>query len=118
MSSPVLYARFLGDLRNLGGDSTMGLVDLLATDEILALILEGSSVKGGIVRVVDIVRTNRFGTPPTVIKRLQKLEADGLIESKVAEDRRARSLTLSKSGVARLRERSVVMRKLVLAEAV
>jgi len=115
---PIQYTRFLNVLRGLGGDSTVGLADLLATDEILAFIFEGTSAKGSIVRVVDIVRTHRFGTPPTVIKRLQKLEADGLIEAKEAEDRRAKSLTLSKNGVARLRERATAMRKLVLAEAV
>ena len=117
MSAPIVYSRFLNILRSLGDNTTTGLADLLAIDELLAFIHEGSAASDSIVRVVDVVRAGRFGTPPTVIKRLQEMEAAGWIESQVAKDRRAKSLNVSRAGLARLRDRAATMRKLVLEAA-
>ncbi len=113
MSASVVYGRFINVLRGLGDDTTNGLTDLLAVDEVLAFIQDASAASGSIVRVVDVVRSGRFGTPPTVIKRLQEMETAGWIEAKVAKDRRAKSLSLSRAGLARLRDRGTTMRKLV-----
>lgn len=113
MSASLIYSRFINVLRGLGDDTTNGLSDLLAVDELLVFIQNANAGSGSIVRVVDVVRSGRFGTPPTVIKRLQEMEAAGLIESKVAQDRRAKSLSLSRTGLARLRDRGTAMRKLV-----
>lgn len=117
MSASMVYGRFLNVLRGLGDNTTNGLADLLAVDELLAFIQEAGAASDSIVRVVDVVRTGRFGTPPTVIKRLQEMEAAGWIEAKVAKDRRAKSLSLSRTGLARLRDRAATMRKLVLEAA-
>lgn len=118
MSASMVYGRFLNVLRGLGDNTTTGLADTLAVDELLAFIQEASAASGSIVRVVDVVRAGRFGTPPTVIKRLQEMEAAGWIEAKVANDRRAKSLRLSRAGQARLRDRAMMMRKLVAEAAV
>jgi hypothetical protein len=113
MSASVVYGRFLNVLRGLGDNTPTGLADLLAVDELLVFIQETGGASDSIVRVVDVVRAGRFGTPPTVIKRLQEMEAAGWIEAKVAKDRRAKSLSLSRAGLARLRDRATMMRKLV-----
>lgn len=113
MSASVAYSRFLNILRGLGDNTTNGLADLLAVDELLVFIQESGGAADNIVRVVDVVRAGRFGTPPTVIKRLQEMEAAGWIEAKVAKDRRAKSLSVSRAGLARLRDRAATMRKLV-----
>lgn len=112
---PLAYTRFLNMLRALGEPmSTTGLSDILAIDELLTFIYDGTVVADRVVRVVDVARTNRFGTPPTVIKRLQDMEAAGWIETEVATDRRAKSLRVSKTGLQRLNDRADMMRKLVM----
>ncbi len=113
MSASIVYGRFINVLRGLGDNTTTGLADLLAVDELLIFIQDATEAPDGMVRVVDVVRSGRFGTPPTVIKRLQEMEAAGLIEAKVAKDRRAKSLSLSRTGQARLRDRGAKMRKIV-----
>ncbi len=113
MTASIVYSRFLNVLRGLSDNTTSGLADMLAVDELMAFIHEGNATSDSIVRVVDVVRAGRFGTPPTVIKRLQEMEAAGWIEAKVAKDRRAKSLSVSRAGLARLRDRAATMRKLV-----
>jgi len=67
------------------------------------------------VRVTDLVRAGRFGTLPTLHKRLRALDDAGLLETAVGPDRRTRLVVVSAAGVSRLDSRSAMLQQVTTA---
>lgn len=78
-------------------EESTGLSEIdLATKSILSFVADRTS-DGAKIRVLDVVRQDRFGTAPTVCGRLAELEEAGWVESHTdPEDGRARLLFLTK----------------------
>ncbi|MBU3693208.1 MAG: hypothetical protein FGM40_00035 [Rhodocyclaceae bacterium] len=61
------------------------------------------------VRITDLVRTGRFGTLPTLHRRLRLLAGAGFLTLVVGPDRRTRMVSVSPVGLARLDSRSSLL---------
>lgn len=74
-------------------------------DALVAHICEQNEVQTP-VRITDLVRADRFGTLPTLSKRLQEMEKRGLIKVVTGNDRRTRLVELAPAGTALLESRA------------
>jgi hypothetical protein len=63
------------------------------------------------VCITDLVRADRFGTLPTLSKRLHEMEARGLIRVTPGADRRTRLVTVDQAGLQLLDERAALLRE-------
>ena len=79
-----------------------------AADSLLAYLYEAEHV-GQAIRVTDLVRAERFGTLPTVNRRLKELTAGGLVEMAVGTDRRTRVVRVTPKGERVLENRNALL---------
>lgn len=68
------------------------------------------------VCITDLVRADRFGTLPTLSKRLQEMEKRGLVSITTGSDRRTRLVEVAAGGVALLESRAALLREAAAAE--
>jgi len=66
---------------------------------------------GNPLRVTDLVRAERFGTLPTVNRRLKDMVARGLIEMPAGADRRTRLIRVLPAGERLLENRAALLRE-------
>ena len=90
--------------------------ECVAMDALLAYAWEANQTNVP-VRVTDLVRLERFGTLPTINRRLKDMVARGLIEMVVGEDRRTRLVRVSARGEAMLDNRASLLREAAASEA-
>ena len=79
-------------------------------DAVLSHVYEESH-NGSELRVTDLVRAERFGTLPTVNRRLREMMARGLIEMVPGTDRRTRIVCVSAKGEQMLENRAALLRE-------
>jgi hypothetical protein len=63
------------------------------------------------VCITDLVRANRFGTLPTLSRRLHDMERRGLIAVRTGSDRRTRLIELAQGGLDLLETRAELLAK-------
>lgn len=105
------YAHFLKTLAVMRKEAEDP--ELEGCDLVLAFI----SVKeesGKPVKITDLVQSLLLGTGPTVHRRISLLAERGLIKiSPSKDDARAKHLSLTKSGISLMNDRSKLMAKLL-----
>ncbi len=109
MSKPIPYAKFLYILNELSKERADPEFD--GCEDILAFMyikdLEGKQAK-----ITDLVQSLRFGTGPTVHRKVATLEARGLISvAQSKTDGRAKDLRCTSKGLAVLKDRSKLMQQ-------
>ena len=85
-------------------------------DAMLAWIYEQNQLRIP-VRVTDLVTTQRFGTLPTVNKRLKDIKTRGLVQITTGSDRRTRLVTVTAEGESILHNREALLREAAASEA-
>lgn len=86
------------------------------TSRRILLQLAEAKAEGRKLRVTDVVSVTSYGTAPTVLFRLKKLAAMGLIDSEPSKsDRRARELSVTPRTQRRLNSISAQIRSLIEA---
>jgi len=68
------------------------------------------------VCITDLVRAERFGTLPTLSKRLQDMEKRGLVKISTGTDRRTRLVQVAAGGVQLLESRAMLLSEAAAAE--
>ena len=108
MNKPPSYAKFLNLLSNLKKESPDS--EFEGCDEVLAYIsIMGSS--GTPAKITNLVQSLQFGTGPTVQRKINLLEARGLIEIAPSKsDGRAKLLSVSTKGNQHLKARSALLK--------
>ena len=89
--------------------------EYVAMDALLAYVCEANQMDVP-VRVTDLVRLERFGTLPTLNRRLKNMTARGLVEMVVGDDRRTRLIRVSPAGEAMLDNRASLLREAAASE--
>ncbi len=109
MTNSPPYARFLyqmSDLKKAAQDP-----DFEGCDEILAYMAVRES-EGFTVKITELVQSLKFGTGPTVHRKVGVLADRGLIKIvKSKTDARAKDLSLAATGLNHLKERSRLMKQ-------
>lgn len=108
MSKASSYAKFLNLLSNIKKENPDP--NFEGCEEILAYIsiMESS---GTPAMITNLVQSLRFGTGPTVHRKIKLLEERGLIEVAPSKaDGRARLLSVSAKGNQHLKERSALLK--------
>lgn len=109
MANAPSYARFLNqisDLKKAAQDH-----DVEGCDEILAY-LAVREAKGLAVNVTELVQSLKFGTGPTVHRKVSVLAERRFIKiAKSKTDARAKVLSLAAPGLNHLKERSRLMKR-------
>ncbi|MCF8192010.1 MAG: hypothetical protein K9J04_04005 [Burkholderiales bacterium] len=77
-------------------------------DSLLAHIYEQNDARVPVC-ITDLVRAERFGTLPTLSKRLQDMEKRGLIKVATGADRRTRLVEVASGGVEVLENRAKLL---------
>jgi len=77
-------------------------------DALLAHIYEQNEAREPVC-ITDLVRADRFGTLPTLSKRLQDMEKRGLIKVTTGTDRRTRLVEVAAGGIALLDNRAKLL---------
>ena len=109
MSKPPAYAKFLNLLSNLKKNESDPEFD--GCDEVLAYIAIQES-SGTPAKITDLVQSLQFGTGPTVHRKINLLEARGLIKiTPSSTDGRAKDLTISTKGSEHLKNRSKLLKE-------
>lgn len=109
MAKVPTYARFLyliSELRKTAPDP-----DFEGCAEVLAFITVKES-EGASIKITDLVQSLRYGTGPTVHRKIQELvkrRMINIVQSKA--DARAKTLTLAPPGLAYLKEMSQLMER-------
>lgn len=77
-------------------------------DALLSHIYEQNEAKVPVC-ITDLVRADRFGTLPTLSKRLQDMEKRGLIMVSTGSDRRTRLVEVAQGGMDLLENRAKLL---------
>ena len=111
MANAPSYARFLyqmSDLRKAAQDS-----DFEGCEEILAYMAVREA-DGVTVKITELVQSLKFGTGPTVHRKVSILAERGFIKIvKSKTDARAKDLLLAATGLNHLKERSRLMKQCI-----
>lgn len=109
MANAPSYARFLfqmSDFKKAAQDP-----DFDGCDEMLAYIAV-KEADGVAVKITELVQSLKFGTGPTVQRKVSVLAERGLIKIvKSKTDARARDLSLAATGMHHLKERSRLLKQ-------
>ncbi len=84
-------------------------------DALLAHIYEQNESRVPVC-ITDLVRADRFGTLPTLSKRLQDMEKRGLIKVTTGSDRRTRLVEVGRGGMELLENRAKLLTEAAAAE--
>jgi len=87
-----------------------------AEDDALMAWVQDHNQRSIPVRVTDLVRLERFGTLPTLNRRLKNMTARGLVEMVVGDDRRTRLIRVSPAGETMLDNRASLLREAAASE--
>lgn len=101
------FVRFTNGLHKLYAEQP---TECAEVDALLAHLCEQTEASKP-VRITDLVRAGRFGTLPTLSKRLREMEARGLIRMRTGVDRRTHLVELAAGGEAVLGSRGRLMRE-------
>lgn len=99
------FVRFINLLQKLYAEQPGECAEV---DALVAHIHEQNQARKP-VRITDLVRADRFGTLPTLSKRLQQMEKRGLIKVNTGTDRRTRLVELAAAGTALLESRASLL---------
>lgn len=109
MSKATAYATFLnllGSMRRENPDP-----EFEGCEEVIAFVY-GRESEGKDVKITDLVQSLRFGTGPTVHRKLSTLNSRGFITSvRSHSDGRAKTLKCTAKGLDILKERSKLLQK-------
>lgn len=109
MPKPIPYAKFLcllNDLKIENPDS-----EFEGCEDVLAFMHTRES-EGTPVKITDLVQSLRFGTGPTVHRKITTLEGRGLISvTSSKSDGRAKVLSCTAAGRDILQKKSLLMRQ-------
>jgi DNA-binding MarR family transcriptional regulator len=110
-----LALQFLRATRSV--EEHVGLAELpYAARDILGFIADANS-KGKPPRVTDVVKTHRFGTPPTTYGHIETLEKEGWISAKAnPEDGRSKVLLVTPRAVRFYARVSSEMKRIVAGD--
>jgi len=84
-------------------------------DALLAHIFEQNEARVPVC-ITDLVRADRFGTLPTLSKRLQEMEKRGLIKVTTGADRRTRLVEVARGGMDVLENRAKLLAEAAAAD--
>lgn len=101
------FVRFTNGLQKLYAEQP---TECAEVDALLAHVCEQNEASKA-VRITDLVRAGRFGTLPTLSKRLREMEGRGLIRVRTGVDRRTHLVELAAGGDAVLESRGKLMRE-------
>ena len=111
MSKADAYAKFLnllGAMRRENPDP-----EFEGCEEVIAFVY-GKEMEGKDVKITDLVQSLRFGTGPTVHRKLSTLNSRGFVTSvKSSSDGRAKTLKCTVKGLAILKDRSKLMQQCI-----
>lgn len=99
------FVRFTNLVQTLYAEQS---TECAEVDSLLAHIYEQNETKVPVC-ITDLVRADRFGTLPTLSKRLQDMEKRGLIKVTTGSDRRTRLVEVAKGGAELLENRAKLL---------
>lgn len=103
------YAMFLNILSNQSKDSSA--TSFEGCESILAFLLL-QEANGTPAKITNLVQSMRFGTGPTLQRKVGMLEERGYIKLTPSKtDGRAKSIKVTSAGIALLKEKSKLMKK-------